>query len=92
MPIPRSPEEWSAITPGLQDGLVAHEWYATCDGVPVGVQATSYHLRAVALVAAAARLLERERCVKALADYWTGPTMSDSEAFAEARRILEVET
>lgn len=71
--LPTTPEEWAAIEPNEKDALV----------VRAGGCAARY-----GVIAAAARLLERERCIAALATHLFDGSESMSVAQAEARRIL----
>lgn len=79
--IPTTPEEWAAVEPNKTDWSVTASIFAAAD-MPKGSVADPDK------IAAAARLLERERCVAALATHLFDGAESMSVAQAEARRIL----
>ena len=83
--LPTTPEQWAAVEPNETDHQVASSWSESpCyreDGTPVMANSAC----------AASRLLERERCVRALSEwlayrYGISPWEGTEN---EARRILE---
>lgn len=78
--LPTTPEEWAAIEPNESDRGLVVSW-AREDPRCNSLSAES--------LAAAARLLGRERCIAALATHLFDGSESMSVAQSEARRILE---
>lgn len=76
--LPTTPEEWAAVEPRPEDRLLTAEWLV---GDPRRASESS--------LVAAARLLELERCIAALATHLFDGSESMSVGQAEARRILE---
>lgn len=78
--LPTTPEQWSAIKPNETDYELGVNWLISHE-----------HPASGAVMAAASRLLERERCVRALSEwlayrYGISPWEGTEN---EARRILE---
>ena len=90
--LPTTPEQWAAVKPNERDAGTVQVWMRA----PIR-SASKCDNDDTHLLAAASRLLERERCVERLAKdivrrgdtLQPGHQPTNAEATAEARRILE---